>query len=357
MLLIDTNILYYICGLSKPPVNAELILYEIGRAESISISDIAFAEFLTKYRCHVGSIRRVCSFMAEHHIEIQSLVYPHMDTPMIKTLRTIRQKAFLESFEPLLAEKIDVESRLATAVFLVILICESVFECNVDPYQIPPPIYTFFSALFSKILQPTLVPIFNTIYFDSYRSDDAENYVRHCFYNLLTVTLSACIPMCTQVFEACKEKDWTTIDIAKIIQSFPLKEYNEKSKLIHYKILRQGTPAKFVQKKGIVYGKKINDKHLETLLNGIYTSLGQIIRFEPLKKYMHNIIKNIISSGGAFRKNDINDALILSYLKPTDVILSFDSGVISYMQENRETHAEYQNSLNLINSIRGDKIE
>ena len=352
MLLIDTNILYYICGLSIPPVEVELILNEMDTAESVVIPDVAFIEFLTKYRHHVGTIRKVCSFMRQRHIEIQSHGYYHLDAQMAKTLRKIRQKDFFKYFNPLFAKKVDVESRFATVVFFIVLICESVFECDIDPYQVPVPIYTFFSTLFKEILQPLLVSTFNSIYSDAYKTDDAENYIRHSFYNLLTVILSMCIPLCKQVVEACEEEDEAAVDITKIIQDFSIEEHNAASKIFQSKILKQDTATKFVQKRGILYGKKINDKHLNALLEGLNVSLGKKILLDPLKEYIYKIVKNIISNGGSFRKNDINDALILSNLKSADVVLSFDGGIVSHLQENAEDHPEYQNSLNLINSIK-----
>lgn len=78
-ILIDTNVLYYACGLSTPPktVSQKRLFQEIDAAQSVEISSIFFAEFLTKYRCHAGTIRRVCSFMRQHHIYISN--NEHMD--------------------------------------------------------------------------------------------------------------------------------------------------------------------------------------------------------------------------------------------------------------------------------------
>ena len=73
------NVLYYACGLSTPPktVSQKRLFQEIDAAQSVEISSIFFAEFLTKYRCHAGTIRRVCSFMRQHHICISN--NEHMD--------------------------------------------------------------------------------------------------------------------------------------------------------------------------------------------------------------------------------------------------------------------------------------
>ena len=112
MLIIDTNTLYYACGLSMPPsIDSKKILQEIDNAESVVIPSIAFCEFLTKYRRRAATIRRVCAFMREHHIEILNDKYISFAPDAIKTLRKIRQPIFNLNFERLLNRKIDIESR------------------------------------------------------------------------------------------------------------------------------------------------------------------------------------------------------------------------------------------------------
>ena len=68
MLVIDTNTLYYACGLSTPPsIDSKKILQEIDNAESVAIPSIAFCEFLTRYRRRVATIRRVCFYERTSH--------------------------------------------------------------------------------------------------------------------------------------------------------------------------------------------------------------------------------------------------------------------------------------------------
>ena len=96
-----------------------------------------------------------------------------------------------------------------------------------------------------------------------------------------------CIPLCKQVVEACEEEDEAAVDITKIIQDFSIEEHNAASKIFQSKILKQDTATKFVQKRGILYGKKINDKHLNALLEGLNVSLGKKILLDPLKEYIY----------------------------------------------------------------------
>ena len=87
MLVIDTNTLYYACGLSTPPnIDSNKIRREIDNAENVVIPSIAFCQFLTKYRKRAATIRRVCAFMGEHHIEILNDKYISFAPDTIKTL-------------------------------------------------------------------------------------------------------------------------------------------------------------------------------------------------------------------------------------------------------------------------------
>lgn len=106
-----------------------------------------------------------------------------------------------------------------------------------------------------------------------------------------------------------------------------------------------------MQRSGIEYGKGINDKHLEALLDGLNISIEKIIDSKSMDEYYYSIVKNTLSNGGAFRKNDINDALILSCIKESDIILSFDCGMRKHMQKYSNVRIEYKNSLNYINSL------
>ena len=61
--------------------------------------------------------------------------------------------------------------------------------------------------------------------------------------------------------------------------------------------------------------------------------------------------KTAIANGGVFRKNDINDALILSKVKEGDIMLSFDSKIRKHMEKYKEDQREYQKSIAFINEL------
>lgn len=353
MLVIDTNTLYYACGLSTPTsIDSKKILQEIDNAESVVIPSIAFCEFLTRYRRRAATIRRVCAFMREHHIEILNDNYISFHSDTIKILRKIRQPIFNANFERLLHRKIDIESRFASGIFLLVFISATIFECNINPYNVPDAVFSFLSHTFKTTLQPLFLGIFNSTYKNAYKTRAPENYIKNLFSKYLKIFISLYIPLCKEVigtYDAAEIGD--IIDIPNIIQNFSSSDWEEKYDNYIRQIEKKPTTAHFVQRSGLDYGKSINDKHLEALLNGLNFSIEKIIDCKSMDEYYFSIVENTLSNGGAFRKNDINDALILSCIKESDIILSFDCGMRKHMQKYYDVRTEYKNSLNYINSL------
>lgn len=67
MVLIDTNVLYYLCELAQPPADFSIqqtlkSIKENRQKEKIAISSISFFELLLKYQKQAGVIRRVSTF-------------------------------------------------------------------------------------------------------------------------------------------------------------------------------------------------------------------------------------------------------------------------------------------------------
>ena len=353
MLIIDTNTLYYAFGLSEHHyVDSHAIRQAIVAADSVAISSISLAEFITKYHKHAGIIRRVCSFMRQNHIEVSENQYIPFKDDIVKKLAVIKQKELNDTYEKLLILKSDVESRFATTVFFTVLVSETIFECNIDPYAVPTCIYDFFSKVFKESLQPILTDLFKDSYTNAYKTDDAENVIRQDFYDYLKLFISLCIPLCKHVIEEYgKIPEGELVDIPDIISKYSDTDWSEEMTNFQKKIEKQPTPAHFVKSKGLAYGKGIKDKHLTALLGGLDASFKKTIGTSSIEEYLYSIVSNTISNGGAFRKNDINDALILSDLQSSDVILTFDNRMLAHIKARSSSRIEYQNSISLIDSI------
>ncbi len=349
MLIIDTNTLYYVAGLSvHHSIDSNTIKKAIATADSVAISSVSLAEFITKYHKHAGTIRRVCSFMRQNHIGISVNQYIPFKDDIIKKLTVIKQKDLNDIYKKLLILKCDTESRFATVVFFAILISETIFECNIDPYSVPTCVFDFFSKVFKDSLRPILTDIFKYSYQNAYKTDDAENVIRQYFYDYLKLFVSLCAPLCKHVIEEYnKIPEGEVVDIPDIIKRYSDTNWADEMANFQKKISKQATPAHFVKSKGLQYGKGIKDKHLTGLLSGLEASFKKIIGMSSIEEYLYAIVSNTISNGGAFRKNDINDALILSDLKSTDLVLTFDTRMIEHMEKYSDSKSEYQNSIHL----------
>ena len=124
MVLIDTNVLYYLCGLSQPPRDFDIqeafkSIKECRVNEKIAISSISFFELLLKYKKQAGVIRRVSTFCRNNGICICNNVYlPVRENNRPLDFCTIRQNELSEYITQILPVKIDAEARFATAIYL-----------------------------------------------------------------------------------------------------------------------------------------------------------------------------------------------------------------------------------------------
>ena len=353
MLIIDTNTLYYVAGLSTPDsIDIEKVKLEIKNNGGAMISSVSFAEFLSKYHNHARVVRRTCAFMRQHHIQIcENKVIPFKDE-IIKRMRYIRQKEMDNFFANLIILKSNVESKFATVVFFTVLVCQVIFECNIDPYNLPGGVFDFFSTIFKGSLRSIISGAFELSYRNAYKTDDAENIIRRDFYNYLRMISSLCIPLFkhfTDEFDKLDEGD--IIDIPKIIGKYSDTNWGDEMAAYQKKIDKQPTPSQYLKKRGLSYGKNINDKQLNALFKGLQNSFIKTLGESSIEEYMFSIVKNTISNGGAFRKNDINDALILTSLRTKDIILTFDNRMIEHMEKHTKTRKEYADSVKLIKSI------
>ena len=353
MLLIDTNTLYYAFGLSThSSVTPEKIIKAMSISDSVMLSSVSLGEFVVKYRKHARIIRKVCSFMHQHQISLHLNQQVPFKYDILKNLCNIRQPELNKLTEELVNIKTNVESSYATAVFFCVFVSDTIFECNLDPYNVPDFIFDFLSIVFKQTLRPIISDLFKISYQKAYKTSDVENVIRYDFYNYLCVFVSLVMPLCNHVMKRYHEaKVGDTLDVLQIISEFSDEDWSAKMESYKNKIISKGTPAAFVKTKGLQYGKSINDKHLEQLLIGLKNSFDKTIDKTSISEYIFDIVSNTITNGGAFRKNDIIDAQVLSCLQQTDTILSFDRGMIKHLEKYADTRIEYQNSIRLIKSI------
>ena len=353
MLLIDTNTLYYAAGFSvHASVDSSTIIQAIDEATEVSLSSVSLGEIIAKHKNNADLINSVCSFMLQHHIELRNTSYIPFCDDIIPKLLTINQAELDHLYETLSLRKCYIEAPYAITVFFTVLFCDVIFECNIDPYNVPDCIFEFFSIDFKDSLTPIMSSLIKSTYKDAYATDHAEDYIREAFQKYLELAISLCVPLCKHVIEEYnKIPEGEMVDIPAIISKYSDTNWAEEMTKHQAKIEKKPTPASFIKSKGLAYGKGINDKHLSALLDGLSNSFKKTISVPSLEEYVYSIVRNTISNGGAFRKNDINDALILSTLMPDDKILTFDIRMIEHMEKYSMDRTAYNASIAFIRSI------
>ena len=90
----------------------------------------------------------ICNFMLQHHIELRNTSYIPFSDDIILKLSTINQNELNRLYETLSLRKCCIETPYAITVFFAVLFCDVIFECNIDPYNVPDCIFEFFSIVF-----------------------------------------------------------------------------------------------------------------------------------------------------------------------------------------------------------------
>ena len=135
--ILDTNIMYYLCGLSQPPsaLNLQKLKRHIRQQSNryiVAISSISFYEFLVRYRKQAAFVRRSCSVLKSYGVRICNNPYlPVLSANQCDYAR-IRQSELSEVVNEVMPRKIDVESKFAAAIFLTVLISDITFEAFPD---------------------------------------------------------------------------------------------------------------------------------------------------------------------------------------------------------------------------------
>ena len=84
-------------------------------------------------------------------------------------------------------------------------------------------------------------------------------------------------------------------------------------------------------------------------LNNLWAMLANVdISSNAIREYTFEIIQSIFLNGSSFRKNDINDSMILGSMSAGDCIVTCDKKMLEHMEKYKGTHPEYTNSLLLL---------
>lgn len=352
-IILDTNVMYYLCDLSSPPNNIDiaktaLYIKENYQKCDFAISSVSFYEFIMHYRTRARYIRRVSTVMRNYHIRIYQDPYIPIPTKIIRPydFTNIRQQNIKKLIGTFMPQKIDVESRFAAAILLIVLISDIAFEAFPDGDFNQKTISLLSNV--ANVSQKIVVDCLNESYKIAYTQNDPEGFIQTAFQNLLALLLPPSVSLCKKL-SYMKEDDDVTCCFHLVTQE----EWHKENEIIEKKISTRRTPTGFVSKNARRYGKSIGDKQLTAFLSEMWHTIGNTkgLESEPIKEYIFEITRSILLNGSAFRKNDINDSMILGSMSPEDCLITCDKKMIEHMEKYKEGHREYANSLLLLQEL------
>ncbi len=343
--LLDTNMVYYICGLSSSRhISVSKVVAYIEENQSkmnFAISSVSFYELLVRYRKKARLIRRICSALRNYHIRIYKDAYLPINVTPPYDFTKIRQQELESKISEFLPRKVDVESRFAAAILLILLLSEISFEAYPNG-ELNSKTFTILTAV-ANISQDVAVKCLNKVYQSAYQQKDAESYIRDEFQRLLAMLLPFGVATCKKC--ANIEETDNIVEYYDAIKDGLAREIEA----IERAIVRKQTSTQYVFKRTVAYGKTIGDKTLKDFLQHIWeTTANTSIANESIKEYIFETVKSILLQGGAFWKNDIIDAMILGGMTPNDYLITCDQKMLKHMEKYQKDRIEYVNSLKRI---------
>ena len=300
-------------------------------------------EFLVKYRSNPDVIKKGLQFLADNQITTAFNKYfpKPMELEFIIVDMTVEElNTYVDS---ILLEKIDVESRFASIIFISCFFSGAAFSAAKDIGGTMTALSTEVIVRAVKTVSQNNLDTFKSIFTEGYKTNNCENYVRHAFYYLLAFYFQALIPIC----EAAK-----TADVNCTFEEFmDSHNWNELSENLSMKIAKSDTPTEYLSKIARNYWRESRDAHLKDFLRSYAKSICKTIPDDSLQEYIIDIVENCCIRGGAFRKNDILDALILCNLLESNTIITFDKGSRAHMEKHRAARKMYDASLKLIATL------
>ena len=344
MYILDTNAFYYAAGISECTYDVEKLRTLI-HDNDVFISSTSLFEFLIKYRSDINAIHKGGKYLWENDIKLAGNIFNPLPTCFSGDIMNITEEGLSELCDDVLKNKIDIESRFITLLFDMCLFSAYYFTAYLDGKEPSEFCIKVFHSVY-RMFAPTNLEVFGSVFTEGYKTDDCENYVRKCFYNLLAFEMEKGIPFIEHA-KGIKEHD----DIINIDEWLPTEDYDIKTETINNK-MKNKTSNEFLQRLAIDYWKKNNDPGLKKYIKNIKPIFDSRIKFAAMQDYFYDTLISIMTSGAALRKNDFLDALILCNLDEQHTLITYDNGVIKRLEKRKNEYSKYEESVEVIEELK-----
>ncbi|WP_455058210.1 hypothetical protein [Jutongia sp.] len=193
---------------------------------------------------------------------------------------------------------------------------------------------------------PINLDVFVEIFTEGYGTDDCENYVRNCFYNLLAFELEKGIPFIERA-KLIGDND----EIPNIDEWISSEDYSHDTEKLNNK-MKTRTSTDFLQRLAVNYWKNNNAPELKTYIQKIKAIFDKRVKFVALQDYFYDTLVGIMTKGAALWKNDFLDALILCNIQDQHILITYDNGVIKRMERRKAEYPKYEESISVINELK-----
>jgi len=344
MYVLDTNAFYYAAGISECTYNIAK-LQKLIEENKVFISSTTLFEFLIKFRDDIDTIHKGGKYLWEKHILIASNVINPLPESFNGDIMNITEGDMDSLCKDILDNKIDVESRFISILFDMCLFSGFYFSAMADGNEPPSCCFEVFEKVYKMFAQINL-DVFVDIFTEGYKTDDCENYVRNCFYNLLAFELGKGIPFIERAKVIGDEDEIPNAD-----EWVSAEDYSNDTEKLNNK-MKAKTSTAFLQRLAVTYWKNNNDPELKKHVQKIKVIFDKKVGLTALQDYFYDTLVEIMTRGAALWKNDLLDAIILCNVQDLHVMITYDNGVIKRMENRKIEYPKYFESVNTINELK-----
>ena len=344
MYVLDTNAFYYASEISECTYSVHKLKKLIEENE-VFISSTSLFEFLIKYRNDIDTVHKGGRYLWDQKIKIAGNVINPLPDYFSGDIMNITESDLERLCNDILANKIDVESRFISLLFDMCLLSGFYFSALSDGVEPSGFCYDVLNKV-CRMFLPINLEVFNDIFTEGYKTDDCENYVRNCFYNLLAFELEKGIPFIERA-KSIGDED----NIQKVDEWVSEEDYSNDTKKLNNAMKVKKSTA-FLQRLAVTYWKNNNDPELKKHISKIKGIFDKKVKHPALQDYFYDTLVNIMTHGAALWKNDLLDAIILCNVQDEHILITYDKGVIERMERRKADYPKYLESIEIINSLR-----
>ena len=344
MYVLDTNAFYYASEISECTYDVQKLKTLI-EDNDVFISSTTLFEFLIKYRNDIITVHKGGRFLWEKKIKIAGNVINPLPDYFNGDIMNITEEDLKKLCTDILANKIDVESRIISILFDMCLFSGFYFSAlssGEEPTSFCYEVLAKICRMFGSINLDVFVDIFN----EGYKTDDCENYVRNCFYNLLAFELEKGIPFIERAKAIGDDEDIPNVD-----EWVSAEDYSKDTEKLNNK-MNVKTSTAFLQRLAVTYWKNNNDPELKQHIAKLKAIFDKKVKHIALQDYVYDTLVDIMTHGAALWKNDLLDAIILCNVQDIHILITYDNGVIKRMERRKAEYPKYQESIDDINNLK-----